>query len=72
MKLQFEYDETKDVLTIEGIQYSGELFRDWSANGMPVGQVFSIEKRSEEWFAIRRHDGITVTEVEALQASKRG
>ena len=28
-KLDFEYDPIRDVLTIEGKQYSGELFRMW-------------------------------------------
>ena len=47
MELQFEYDETRDLLTVEGQQYSGDLFRAWGKDGLPVGAVFRIVKRAD-------------------------
>ncbi len=44
-KLSFEYDEEQDILTIEGIRYTGDLFREWSDGGMEVGQLFQITAR---------------------------
>ena len=44
-KLSFEYDEEKDILTVEGIHYSGSLFREWADEGMEVGQLFKITYR---------------------------
>jgi hypothetical protein len=39
-----EYDASTDILTIEGVKYSGELFRQF-AKEMPIGAPFRIVKR---------------------------
>jgi len=39
--LQFSYDEAADVLTVEGIRYSGDMFR-MLGGMMPVGEAFEI------------------------------
>ena len=38
--LQFSYDEAEDVLTIEGIRYSGGVFRHLGFD--PVGSYFQL------------------------------
>lgn len=43
--LQFEYDIVDDVLTIEGVRYSGELFRGLGA--LDVGGLFQIQDRKD-------------------------
>lgn len=45
VKLNFEYDEITDCLTIEGQKYSGHIFRSFSC--FPRGQLFMfIENKS--------------------------
>lgn len=52
-KLQFDYDESSDVMTIEGIKYSGELFRQWgSFNGIPSGTKFQIIRDADTCFSL--------------------
>ena len=47
MSLAYEYDETLDILTIEGIRYSGEFFRTLGKDGAPLGTVVEISQRRE-------------------------
>jgi len=62
--LQFEYDETKDLLIIEGMKYSGDLFRALSESGLAVGEYLRI---------IERKDGVvtfeTIREPETASAT---
>lgn len=44
--LRVHYDEGDDVLTVEGVPYSGAIFRAWSVNGFPTGTVFRVLERS--------------------------
>lgn len=54
--LIYEYDEQRDVLTVEGVQYAGELFRSFGM--LPPGTVLRIDKRE---------DGVlTVTDMQRL------
>ena len=46
MKLQYEYDENLDIMTIEGVRYSGEFFRAFSPGGMARGTFFELERLS--------------------------
>ena len=39
------YDPQTDTFVIYSIRYSGELFHDWSQNGLPIGTKFEIAKR---------------------------
>jgi len=51
--LEFNYDEARDILTIEGIAYSGGVFRElgfW----MPIGMKFSLVKRENGTVWIQR------------------
>jgi hypothetical protein len=41
-RLQFDYDEESDVITIEGRRYSGELFRSLSGELLAPGDVFQL------------------------------
>jgi len=43
-----EWDADRDEITIEGICYSGMLFRLWGTNGLPAGSLFRIAKRSDD------------------------
>ena len=46
--LSIDYDRTTDMLTIEGIKYSGGLFRQLGTAGLAVGRWFQIVARSED------------------------
>lgn len=46
LPLSFEYDEIADVLTVEGINYSGDIFRQMGGM-MEVGQVFQLTARAD-------------------------
>ena len=48
-RLQFNYDESKDLLEVEGLKFSGEFFR-----------VFSLPDENSV-YSIRRDDNNTVT-----------
>lgn len=52
--LSFSYDAPNDLLIIEGVKYSGELFRSLGIHGMAVGRTFRIKERS--------NDGVLVIE----------
>lgn len=41
--LEFSYDPEKDIITIEGVPYDGELFR-YLGSGKAVGSVFRINR----------------------------
>lgn len=45
--LAFSYDQDNDIMTIEGIKYSGDLFRAWGENGIDSGQLFKILRIGE-------------------------
>ncbi len=47
MKLQFEYDEEKDVMTIEGMKYSGDFFRIFLSEGLDIGESFVLAKQED-------------------------
>ncbi len=48
-RLNFSYNETLDVLTIEGVQYHGDLFRSFAFEHMlPLNEPFVIERRFSE------------------------
>lgn len=46
-RLNFEYDEVTDILTIEGVEYDGELFRAFANAGPDYGSVFRFKKVGE-------------------------
>ncbi len=54
MPLEFEYHSSSDVLTIEGVRYTGDFFRSLSEGGLPIGTVFTIESRDEDGAIILR------------------
>jgi len=43
--LQFSYDLERDVLTVEGKQYSGHLFRVWGTP--PTGLFYQFKVKDE-------------------------
>jgi hypothetical protein len=45
-KLDFSYDDWRDILTVEGAQYSGDLFRAL-ARGLQLNQPFMIIERKD-------------------------
>lgn len=49
--LSFEYDENNDFFTIEGIKYSGCLFRQLGGI-MPVDTTFKLVKREDGMLTI--------------------
>lgn len=42
--LDFTYDKDRDVITIEGQEYSGEIFRQFGQRGLATGSLFSFER----------------------------
>lgn len=46
-KLDVAYDTDHDVLTIEGINYSGEFFRQLGVHGLAVGRTVRILSRDD-------------------------
>jgi hypothetical protein len=40
-----KYDFVQDVLIIDGIKYSRDIFYDWSIKGIPDNKLFRIAKR---------------------------
>lgn len=50
--LKIEQDEDRDLVTIEGIRYSRELFR--SLGIAPVGAVLRIESREDGVLTVTR------------------
>lgn len=53
-QLNFSYDLEKDVLEIEGVKYSGELFRQLSPKGMRTGTLFEFVRRDGGDITINR------------------
>jgi hypothetical protein len=49
--LTYEYDEAKDVMTIEGVRYSGFLLRQLGA--IPVGKLIRIVSRDDGVLTLR-------------------
>lgn len=54
--LKFSYDEQADVLMIEGMRYSGQLFRAFAEGGLELGSVFQVESRDGGVLCIKRLD----------------
>jgi len=52
-RIGIEYDALTDTLTIEGVKYSGELFRQF-AQAMPIGTPFRIVKRENGEVTVER------------------
>lgn len=50
--LQFQYDQQTDILTIEGIRYSGEMFRQLGGV-LPEGNAFVVEARADGVLCVR-------------------
>lgn len=52
--LTVSYDHDTDMLTVEGQQYSGQLFREWAKSGMPTGTLFELTRASDGAIGITR------------------
>lgn len=50
--LKFEYDPAQDILTIEGIKYSGGLFRGLGISPSHPDEVMRIVKREDDVLAV--------------------
>lgn len=55
--LQFAYDGIEDVLTVEGIQYSGEMFRQLGG-AFPIGVPLTIVARKDGVLAVYCSDEV--------------
>ena len=53
-KLDFDYDSESDVLTIEGVRYSAQLFRDFSPQGFVTGTLFCFTRHGDGTFYIEK------------------
>lgn len=60
--LDASYDEEGDTLMIEGVLYSGDLFRAWANSGIPLYEPFMIVAREGRGFTLRKvpHSGTFV------------
>lgn len=52
--MRIKYDDFNDVLTIEGVRYSGELFRALSQKGFETGQRFMYVRYPDGTFSIEK------------------
>jgi hypothetical protein len=52
--LEHSYDPDKDQITIEGIHYSGSMFRD--LGGFPIGEVIEIVEREDGVLTVKRYE----------------
>ena len=50
--LNFDYDELTDILTIEGVRYSGQIFRSFGV--FPRGELFMFLDRRDGVVEVRR------------------
>ena len=53
-RLRFSYDAKADVLTIEGLRYSGDLFRAWG-HELRLGEHHSLIERRDGVITLERH-----------------
>lgn len=53
--LDFSYDRARDILTVEGIKYSGEFFRCF-AESIPLKSWFRIIERGDGVIAISKEE----------------
>ena len=61
--LRIEYDFIGDVLTIEGVRYSGDLFRSFGLTPTREGFLYTI---------INRQDGVvTIQQVQDVELYRR-
>lgn len=51
--MDYRYDPQRDVFTIEGIAYAGEIFRQFGGL-LPEGAVFRLDKRDDGVLTITR------------------
>ncbi len=59
--LEIEYDQEGDILTVEGIKYSGSIFRN-------MGSAFAI---GETFMFLNRENGVvTVTKIRKFEDLK--
>lgn len=58
--LKIEHDKLMDLVTIEGINYSGHLFREWGTKGMPEGTHFKLHKREDGVLTLERIDSTRI------------
>lgn len=54
--LRFDYDAFTDILTIEGVKYSGELFRALGVDGLATDCWFRIVSREDGILSIAREE----------------
>ena len=52
--LQFSYDPDTDLLTIEGVKYAGQIFRDWSNAAPAFGHAFQFRRRVDGPVELRK------------------
>ena len=53
-KLHYHYRRDTDVMTLEGVRYSGDFFRTIGKHGSDVGQVLQITERRDGVVELRR------------------
>ena len=51
--LRIEYDESIDLLKVDGIRYAGTLFRGFC--NLPIGTLMRIEKREDGVITVRSY-----------------
>lgn len=52
--LTFNYDPARDILMVDGMQYSGAFFRALNKGGIPLNTPFKVIERSETVITIER------------------
>ena len=58
--MTISYDSASDILTIEGIQYQGDLFRALGSFPIREDEVFRIVRREDQLVTIRSARGAAV------------
>lgn len=59
--LEFSYDEKEDILTVEGVRYSGDYFR-----------FLAKEPPDPRWFRMKkREDGIVIVQTTITELAEQ-
>lgn len=69
--LSIAYDDATDVLTIDGMRYSGELFRMFASNGLALNEWMAITSRDDGVITLRKMDPALLREaIEIIEGER--
>ena len=69
-KLNFEYNHSTDVMTIETIAYAGQFFRMLGGQ-MPLGPLFQIIAREDGTLTVKNHRNFLPANWQPIETAPR-